>query len=150
MSVFVDTNVILRSIEPGDPSHAPAVRAITALMKTGEPVVITPQIVAEFWNVATRPRERNGIGLTTEQAQAELDEIESFFDVVLESRDVYREWKQLVTFYKVRGVEAHDARLVAAMKVDGISRILTFNTKDFVRYGDIEALHLNSIEQGTI
>jgi len=49
MSVLVDTNVLLRSVQPSHPMHDPAVRAVAALIRGGEPVVITPQIVAEFW-----------------------------------------------------------------------------------------------------
>jgi len=140
MSIFVDTNVLLRIIEVSDPSHDVAVRALAALLKAGESLIVTPQIVAEFWNVCTRPRERNGIGLTPEQANTELSQIETFFAVVAESTDVYRAWKQLVTKHGVSGVEAHDARLVAAMKVHGITRILTFNAMDFVRYSDIQVV----------
>ena len=35
----------------------------------------------------------------------------------------------------VVGSKVHDARLVAAMNVHGVRRILTFNTDDFTRYG---------------
>jgi len=104
------------------------------LMSAEEPLIITPQIVAEFWNVATRPRDRNGIGLAPEQAYEELAGIEGFFTLVGESVDVYSEWKHLVMVRGVSGLGAHDARLVAAMKVYGISRILTFNGQDFARY----------------
>ena len=108
-------------------------------MKAEEPLIITPQIVAEFWNVATRPRERKGIGLTPRQAPVELARIESFFTVVGES-DVYDEWKRLVELQNVSGVQYHDARLAAAMKVYGIARILTFNGRDFARYPNTEVL----------
>ena len=54
--------------------------------------------------------------------------------------EVYSEWKRLVVAYSVMGVQAHDARLVAAMKVYGIERILTFNVQDFLRYKEIEAV----------
>lgn len=140
MSVFVDTNVLLRSIEVSDPAHEAAVRAIAGLMKVGEALIVTPQIIAEFWNVATRPRERNGIGLTPDGADTELAQIEGFFTVVGESTDVYITWKGLVARYGVSGVAAHDARLVAAMNVYGITRILTFNARDFARYPDIEVV----------
>jgi predicted nucleic acid-binding protein len=90
--------------------------------------------------VATRPRERNGIGLTPELAAAELAEIEGFFAVVGESTDVYAAWKDLIRKSGVSGVQAHDARLIAAMKVYGITKILTFDVKDFARYPDIEVL----------
>ena len=101
--------------------------------------------MAEFWNVATRPRERNGIGLTPELAGAELAQIEGFFTVLGESAEVYNEWKRLVTLRAISGVQAHDARLVAAMKVYGISKILTFNTDDFTRYSEIEVVHPDSV-----
>ena len=141
MSVFVDTNVLLRSIEVSDPSHDAAVKAIAALIKAGEPLVITPQIVAEFWNVATRPRERNGIGLTPEADAAELAQIEGFFAVVGESTEVYAAWKDLVRKWGVSGVQAHDARLIAAMTVYGITKLLTFDAKDFARYPGIEVMN---------
>ena len=86
------------------------------------------------------------MGLTPEQARAELDGIENFFTVVGESVDVYDAWKNLVTLHGVSGVEAHDARLVAAMKVYGITRILTFNARDFARYKDIEVAHPQTIQ----
>ena len=72
MSVLVDTNVLLRSVQPSHPMHDPAVRTVAALIRGGEPVVITPQIVAEFWNVATRPVNCNGLGWSHQQA---LDEV---------------------------------------------------------------------------
>jgi predicted nucleic acid-binding protein len=36
--------------------------------------------------------------------------------------------------YGVSGVQAYDARLVAAMIVHHVMHILTFNTADFARY----------------
>ncbi|WP_242541132.1 hypothetical protein [Phormidium pseudopriestleyi] len=43
--------------------------------------------------------------------------------------------------YGVRGVNLHDARLVAGMVVHGLTHILTFNTRDFARYGEVTAVH---------
>ena len=48
---------------------------------------------------------------------------------------VFLEWRRLVVTFGVSGVQVHDARLVAAMKVNGVTHILTFNTSDFKRYG---------------
>ena len=48
MSVFIDTNVLLRAVDPGDAKHEAAVTALTALVSSGEVLVITPQIAAEF------------------------------------------------------------------------------------------------------
>jgi hypothetical protein len=81
-----------------------------------EPVVITPQIAAEFWNVATRPVEQNGLGWSHQQALDAIVRIEGFFSVLIESADLYAEWKRVVVAHGVTGVQAHDARLVAAIQ----------------------------------
>lgn len=137
MSVFVDTNILLRSIQPSHPMHERAVRQVASFIAQDEALVVTPQIVAEFWNVATRPIEHNGLGMGHEQTREELVRLEHFFSVLGETPDVYAEWKRLVAGYKVTGVQVHDARLVAAMQVYGVGRILTFNDQDFTRYRDI-------------
>jgi len=41
----------------------------------------------------------------------------------------------------VSGKKSHDARLVAAMTVNHITHILTFNAGDFARYAGIHVLH---------
>ncbi len=64
MSVFVDTNVLLRSVQPSHPMHDVAARAVAGLLRDGEVLVVTPQIVAKFWNVVTRPIDKNGLGLS--------------------------------------------------------------------------------------
>ena len=50
-----------------------------------------------------------------------------------------------VVTHGVAGVQVHDARLAAAMRVHGVKRILTFNDRDFARYADIEAIHPRSV-----
>lgn len=49
---------------------------------------------------------------------------------------MYPEWRRLVVAHGVRGVQVHDARLAAAMRVHGVGRILTLNGADFARYAD--------------
>lgn len=109
-------------------------RSVSSLLREGESLTVTPQIIAEFWNVATRPVTDNGLGFEHDVARGEVAKIEEFCSVVPESIDVYTEWKRVVSVHKVTGVQVHDARLVAAMKVYGIDRILTFNESDFSRY----------------
>jgi len=127
--------------------HEAAVRAIALVIERGEAVVLTPQVMAEFRNVVTRPLEKNGLGLSPEEARDEMVRMEGFFSSLGETEDVYSEWKRLVTTYKVIGVQSHDARLVAAMKVNGIERLLTFDAQDFLRYKDIiQITHPQSVE----
>jgi predicted nucleic acid-binding protein len=45
---------------------------------------------------------------------------------------------------RVIGSRVYDARLVAAMRVHGVGRILTFDAADFARYG-IDVLHPSAV-----
>jgi len=137
--IFVDTNVWLRSVQPTHPLHQAAVDTLAALIAANEVLVITPQIAAEFWNVATRPVAANGMGFSTDEARQQLNRLEGFFSVLAESSEVYTEWKRLVVANDVQGVKVHDARIAAAMNIYGATRIVTFNGDDFRRYG-VEAV----------
>ena len=70
---LIDTNVLLRSVEGGQPMHATAHQALQQLTKAGVALCITPQNLIEFWVVATRPLAANGLGLTPEEAEKELE-----------------------------------------------------------------------------
>jgi predicted nucleic acid-binding protein len=51
MSFLVDTNILLRSVEPLHRHHAVAVAAVYRLLAESTPVYFTLQNIAEFWNV---------------------------------------------------------------------------------------------------
>jgi predicted nucleic acid-binding protein len=146
VSVLVDTNVLLRRTQPGHPHHEIAVTSIERLLASGERVLFTPQNIAEFWNIATRPAERNGLGLTTAIVRAEVEKIEEALELLPDTLALYDEWKRLVVEHGVRGVQVHDARLVAAMKVHLVTQLLTFNAADFVRYA-IEVLRPEAVSR---
>lgn len=81
--------------------------------------------------------EVNGLGMTPEEAKAEVERIEKMFRLLDELASVYKRWKDLVTSYSVRGRQVHDVRLVALMLEHKIANILTFNGDDFTRYSEI-------------
>ena len=139
MSVLVDTNVLLRRTQPNHEYHAAAMDSVARLLAAGELVCITSQNIAEFWNVVTRPVANNGLGFPVTLALSEVEKLERILTLLRDSAATYPEWKRLVVKHSVLGTKVHDARLVAAMNVHGIERILTFNTGDFARYG-IEVL----------
>jgi predicted nucleic acid-binding protein len=140
VSVLVDTNVLLRQFEPGHAHHRAALDSTSNLILTGELVHVTPQNSAEFWAAATRSPAQNGLGLAVTVAATALDYIERVFVLLPDHPAIYDHWKRLVVTHGVIGNRVYDARLVAAMTVHGVGRILTFNTGDFTRYG-IEVIH---------
>jgi predicted nucleic acid-binding protein len=144
MSILVDTNVLLRRTQPDHEHHSLAVESVALLLESGEPVHVTPQNISEFWNVATRPQTYNGLGFSVALAAGEVAKIEQALILLPDSPAAYGEWKRLVLTHGVMGAKVHDARLVAAMNVHGVRRILTFNDADFKRF-DIEAVHPSAV-----
>ncbi|HIK17293.1 MAG TPA: type II toxin-antitoxin system VapC family toxin [Leptolyngbyaceae cyanobacterium M33_DOE_097] len=143
MIYLVDTNVLLRFTDRTHTLHSVTRTAIRKLMSDGHNLKITSQNYVEFWNVATRPADKNGFGLTPAKAERSLCLIERLFPVLPDSPATYLKWRRLVISFSVSGVQVHDARLVAAMKVNNIDCILTFNEADFTRYASegVVAIH---------
>ena len=144
MSVLVDTNILLRRTQPNHEHHAMAMESVARLLAAGETVCFTPQNIAEFWNVVTRPETSNGLGFPVSVALGEVEKIERILTLLPESPAIYAEWKRLIVKHSVLGVKVHDARLAAAMNVHGVGQILTFDTDDFSRYGT-GVLHPSSV-----
>src|SRR5438105_3850700 len=133
MSTLADTNILARSASPTDSEYRTAVDAIDVLGKSGEQLYLMPQNFYEFWSVATRPVTANGLGMSVAEAQAEFVKFRQLFTVLDETPALLPEWERLVSKFGVTGRNATDARLVAAMAVYGIGRILTFHDADFRR-----------------
>ena len=146
MSYLVDTNILLRSADPSHPMFNLATNATEILLSRGEEVYITTQNLIEFWNVATRPQEKNGLGYSLAETQREVTKLKNLFPLLPDNSKVFEQWERLVNRYQVKGVNVHDARLVAVMLVHGLSCILTFNVDDFQRYSsEIRIINPNDI-----
>lgn len=135
--VLIDTNVLLRSASPNHPQHQQALIAQTVLYSRGEQPCLVTQTLIEFRVVATRPVEVNGLGMSHTVADTEIARLKALYSLFLDVPSIFAEWEHLVSYYGVAGKQNHDARLVAAMNIHGISSILTFNKSDFMRYSGI-------------
>jgi predicted nucleic acid-binding protein len=89
--------------------------------------------------------DRNGYGLSPEAMDRKARLFEERLRLLTDSPAVHEEWRKLLVTHSVLGVQVHDARLVAAMRVHGVKRMLTFNARDFARYTDIETVHPRTI-----
>jgi predicted nucleic acid-binding protein len=138
---LIDTNILLRLSNPLRESHLVCKDALRHLRSTGCSLHYTLQNAAEYWNVATRPTDRNGHGLSPTDVAEELNGIERVMSLLADDAEVYNHWRSLVTKYSVRGVQVHDARLAASMLAHNIPNILTLNISDFSRYQGITAVH---------
>jgi predicted nucleic acid-binding protein len=137
---LVDTNVLMRYVEVASAQHGAAVNAIAALVASGDALYITPQNLIEFWVSATRPITVNGLGQAPAQVALLVARFQITFTMLPDTAAIFAEWERIATGYGVIGKQAHDARLVAAMKAHGISHLLTFNVAHFNRYSAGEGI----------
>ena len=138
MAYLFDTNLFLRLARRNDPQRQLALEALQKLRSRNEVLCFTPQVLSEFWNVCTRPASaRGGLGLSPIQTERKARLIERHFRLLPDNLATFQEWRRLVVMHSVRGVEVHDAKLVASMNVYGITRLITFNVADFTRYPGI-------------
>lgn len=145
--ILADTNVLLRSVESTEQTNDEAIISIKTLLKHGHRVTVLPQNLIEFWNVATRPFDKNGFGWPVVKAEYEISRLETLLTVLPDTKAIYAQWRELVVDYEVMGKSVHDARIVAAMMVHQISKILTFNGPDFKRFQDIVVIDPSSLSQ---
>jgi predicted nucleic acid-binding protein len=143
--LLIDTSTLLRTIQPAHPQRETARNAIKALTAHGRELHIVPQNLMELWVVATRPAAQNGLGLSVSEATTELIRLKGMFPLLPDSPEIYPAWERLVVQYQVMGKPAHDARLVAAIEVHGLTGILTFDRTGFSRYAGVEVVHPNDV-----
>ena len=79
MIVLLDTNVLLRLDHVGHPHRPIAREAIERLLDEQHQPRILPQVLYEYWVVATRPAETNGLGFSLEDAERMLTDLKELF-----------------------------------------------------------------------
>jgi predicted nucleic acid-binding protein len=131
---LVDTNVCLRIATPDSAQHDSGKLAVAKLISRGDEIYVAPQVIAEFWVTATRPKTVNGLGWPPETAELEVARVLDRYPVLSETTQLFPEWHRLVIRHRVIGKQAHDTRLVAIMNTNGLTHILTFNVNNFRAY----------------
>jgi predicted nucleic acid-binding protein len=133
MAFLLDTSILVRLANTTDVQHAIAAHAILELHRRGEVRHITPQVLIEFRNVATRPKSLNGAGLAIVEAEMHANTFEARFTLLVETPAIFTAWKAIVGALGIIGKQVHDARLVAVCQVHAVTHLLTFIVAHFGR-----------------
>jgi hypothetical protein len=83
--VLLDTNVLLRLSDGASADQPVATQAISHLRLRGDRSCLTAQNIVEFWAVATRPVDVNGLGWTTQRTADEIAQLLSRFQFLEDS-----------------------------------------------------------------
>lgn len=138
--ILVDTNILLRYAHPADPTFGAVDASIAGLHAAGEVLCVVPQNIYEFWATATRPVAANGLGLSIAECQVEVARIRRLFHFLPDLPPLFTEWETLVAAHACHGRVSYDARIIAAMRTHGITRLLTRNGSDFARFPGVTIL----------
>jgi predicted nucleic acid-binding protein len=132
--VTLDTNILIRAADYSSKDYETAKKVLIKLSNDDYLIAISPQVIYECWVVLTRPKENNGMGLSSDETHALINETLSYYNVIYDDEKLFLTWLELVSKYRVVGVKAHDARIVAWMLTNNIENLVTFNTKDFKEF----------------
>ena len=140
---LVDTNVLVDGLYK-DSEHYSAARALLdQAQQLDAGFCITPQVLTEFYAVVTHPKR-------TTQPKSPHDALSVMGDflampgmlLLLPPPDITARLMDLVRRYPQHliGRKIFDGQLVATMLANGVKRIYTFNSKDFIPFSEIEVL----------
>ena len=133
--MFLDTNVLVRARFEAAPSHALARRRMREAGGSGEVLRISRQVVREYLATVTRPQQWSPpVGMN--EALGHAATLETRFEILEDGPEVADALMRLCREVPVAGKQVHDANIVATMLAHGETRLLTFNTGDFRRYGE--------------
>lgn len=146
MRILVDTNVLVRMMHVGHPQRKVAHAVADRLRDDQHELRTVPQVLYEYWAVATRLPEQNGLGFAAELVHDQLLEWQAIFPTLRDERGILGPWLTLARNNRVIGKQAHDARLAAAMQRHGLTHILTFNGADFARFSHVIVLDPHRVQ----
>jgi hypothetical protein len=89
MAILLDTSILARLANVADVQHLVTTQVVFELHRRGEILHLTPQVLVEFRNIATRPIAVNGLGLAAGDAETIAAVFESRFPMLQETSEIY-------------------------------------------------------------
>jgi predicted nucleic acid-binding protein len=145
--VFIDANVLVYADQPSSDFHSMARHTLMGLEAAEDELWISRQVLREYQAVITRPNPAAphlNILTPADAVEAVRSLLETF--CVAEDGPLVTDHRlSLIARRQVAGRRTHDANTVATMLAHGISRLATFNVRDFHRFMDL--IDIESVER---
>ncbi len=138
--IFVDTNILVYLANEDSPFHLRSAEKFKEVAGKSE-LWTSRQVLREYAVVMTRP----GIvenPLSSKEVASDIEKWESIFQIADETEEVTGILVELIKAHDIKGKKIHDANIVAAMMVNLIETLFTFNTDDFKRFKNIELISI--------
>ena len=141
--MLIDTNVLLNATIRSRPDHLTCIEIIRSAPSAGIHLVTVAQVFREYLVVATRPRENNGLGLSSLDAIHNIRSFRSRVHIIPETSEVLAKLIELVELYNLVGKRIHDANLIASMNAHRVPTLVTVNVSDFAVFAGISVYDPN-------
>lgn len=135
-AVFLDTNILVYANLALSPFHHQAQQQLQLLEEQGYQLWISRQVLKEYLSAMTRRGELTGEIPISSLAQ-DIRYFAQCFQLAEEDANVTERLLLLIEQVTVGGRQIHDANIVATMLVYNIPQLLTHNTGDFNRFGEL-------------
>lgn len=141
--VMLDTNVLIAATDESRAEHSDALTVVNDWAARHTELCTSGQILREYLTVATRPAERNGLGLSLPDALGNVHALRERTALLAEDAKVADRLVSLLADVECHGKRVHDANVVATMLVHGVRAVVTMNTEDFARFeGHVSLIRL--------
>lgn len=134
-ALFVDTNVLVYANVIETPFHEQALAAINTAYQANRTIWISRQVIREYLVTMTRPQAFENLPKATVLEQ--IDQFIERFQVADDTAAITAQLIKLMGDFQIGGKQVHDTNIVATMQAYGIPALLTHNTKDFERFGEV-------------
>jgi predicted nucleic acid-binding protein len=129
--VMLDTNVLLAATDEGRAEHRSALTIMNEWAAGDTTLCTSGQILREYFAVATRPTELNGLGVKPADAVSNIRAIRERTAFLSEDARVADRLRGLLADVKCKGKQVHDANVIATMLAHGVGTVVTMNVEDF-------------------
>ena len=131
--VFIDTNRLVYAQLALSPLHAAAVAKLQSFLAAGTELWISRQTLREYLSAMTKPGALTG-SIPTRSLIADVRSFAAAFRIAEDGPVVTNNLLLLIDTIPVGSKQIHDANIVASMQANGLSKLLTHNTADFIRF----------------
>ena len=132
----MDTNVLVYASRTAAAMHSQATSALHRLEGEGVELCVGRQVLREYLVRVTRP-DASTVLLDLSDAAADTRHLAEVYTVLEDGPAATEHLLRLVCQFPTRGKRVHDTSVIATMLAHGVTRLLTFNQSDFVRFGSV-------------
>jgi len=134
--IFIDTNILIYANYTDAIFKDQSRNKLQWLIRNNYYFRISRQIIREFLVYVTRYNFENE-KISTKIILDRIFENLQQYQVLNENEKVTINLKNLIEKHNLSGKKIHDANIVATMQAYNITKLLTNNVKDFVRFTDV-------------